>query len=176
MRAAIQPVEHRRCLAIAEGTPEHVERKAVDLEKDDAGHVRLGAAIPPGGNTRVVQIDVIVIERQQRDQQRVGRCHGQRQQDAVEEARDLEPAHQSRGQQDYGAVDHKRREAERQDGDREHEANEHRPDQPVEDSDCRGAHERRRPILDVDAGEHQGEHAQHDGRRNPAEGDPGDAA
>ena len=122
------------------------------------------------------KIDVIVIERQQRDQQRVGRCHGQRQQDAVEEARDLEPAHQSRGQQDYGAVDHERREAERQHGDREHEANEHRPDQPVEDSDRRGAHECRRPTLDVDAGEHQGEHAQHDGRRNPAEGDPGDAA
>jgi hypothetical protein len=28
----------------------------------------------------------------------------------------------------------------------------------------------------VDAGEYQGEQAQHDGRRNPADGDPGDAA
>ena len=80
-------------------------RQPVDLQEEHAWYIRLDDPEPPGRDPSVMEIDLVVVHRQQTDQGRVDGGHGQGQQDALEESGDLHVADHLRRQPDHRAVD-----------------------------------------------------------------------
>jgi hypothetical protein len=156
------PARERRRVAVAHRAPQDVVGEAVDLEAQQAWHVRRGDEV---GAPELAPHDVAVpqlglVEREQAADE--GRDGGQPEHD---DERRSEPVDvhaivdQARRQQD-GAVEDERAEPERRDRERQREAHEQRPHDRVGEPEQDGERERAQRPVDREARQERAQHEQ----------------
>ena len=138
--------------------------EAVDLEEDDPGHIGVdrAAATPRLTADDVPVPGVVLVDRQQRVEDRGQGADPDRDHDPLQDPVDFGPGDQVDRDGDEDRVQQQRPEAEGEDRERQRDPGQQRPDQGVEDADRgRGAQGRGCPVED-ETGEHLGEQEQGD--------------
>ena len=170
---AVRPARQVRRVAVADRAAQHVVREPVDLEEVDARHVGLDPArlARPAAHDLPVP-EVLVVEREQRGEQRVDHREAERHGNAVPEAVDLDARVERRRAHHDRAVQDERPEPQREHRERQRDAHDQRPDERVREPDRRREAERGGDIRDVEAGDDRAQQHQAAGREQPDDDDP----
>jgi hypothetical protein len=145
VRALTDPARQRRGVAVAQSPAQHVVGQAVDLEEDDARHIRFDPVAPPRLAAHDVAIPgLVLLDREQRRDQRGQHCQPDHDDDTRPPVIHVRAWHRVDHQRHQQPVQRQSAETERQDAEREREPGQQRPYEGVQQPDPSGC-EKRRP-------------------------------